>query len=365
MQKRQKKILCLIDNLGPGGAQRQMVSIAKLFKQSGFDVSFIIYGKNDFFRKELESNKIHIHSCVTSNYLLRIFEIRNYIRNGHFDVVISFLDNPDFLNCISAIGGKKWKIITSERSAMESKFISRRNKIFALARRISDNIVCNSYNAMAMWEKYYPNYKEKLHVIYNTVLLPDINSKYIPKKNGKLNIVVAASYRYLKNPIGLVQALCLLCQEERSKININWYGKREASNDGTNPYDKALKLIIENNLQNIQLNEETKDITSIMNEADIIALFSKFEGLPNAICEGMALGKPIIMTRVSDCEVLIDETNGFLCDWDNPQSIKETLIEAINLSECELINMGKKSKEKADKLFSEKIILSQWCDLIS
>jgi glycosyltransferase involved in cell wall biosynthesis len=35
-----------------------------------------------------------------------------------------------------------------------------------------------------------------------------------------------------------------------------------------------------------------------MYESDVVALVSKLEGLPNTVCEGMALGKPIIMTRV-------------------------------------------------------------------
>lgn len=101
-----------------------------------------------------------------------------------------------------------------------------------------------------------------------------------------------------------------------------------------------------------------------MNQADIIGLFSELEGLPNAICEGMMLGKPIIMTHVSDFELLVDENNGFLCDWDNPLSIRDTLRKTINLTNEDLIRMGKNSKEKAEKLFPEEVIINQWLSYI-
>lgn len=71
----------------------------------------------------------------------------------------------------------------------------------------------------------------------------------------------------------------------------------------------------------------------------------------NVICEGMMIGKPIIMTHVADFELLVDKNNGFLCDWDNPLSIRDTLQKAINLTNEDLIRIGENSKNKAEKLF--------------
>ena len=101
-----------------------------------------------------------------------------------------------------------------------------------------------------------------------------------------------------------------------------------------------------------------------MNEADVVALFSELEGLPNAICEGMMIGKPVIMTKVSDYANLVDESNGVLCDWDNPDSIKDALVCVINLSEKQLIELGENSMEKSKMLFSKDIILNLWVELL-
>lgn len=358
------KILLLIPNLCSGGAERQLVTLALLFKREGLDVEVITYHGDDFYKHILDDHLIKVNKLNPKNNLDRMLKVRKFIRTSHCDVVISFLETTNFLNCFAAIGGKNWKVITTELSSKESTFISRRGKIFGWFQRYSDAIVCNSYNAVAMWEAFYPSYAGKLSVIYNPVILPEVTAEYIPKENGKLNIVVAASYQFLKNPIGLIKAIALMNSETKSKLQINWFGRFRLSHGDSKAYDESLALIKQHNLTAIiHLNGETTDIANKMHQADVIALFSELEGLPNAICEGMALGKPIIMTRVSDYNVLVDEKNGFLCDWDSPKSIKDALVDAINLSGGELFDLGKNSKTKADELFAPETVVEQWLNL--
>lgn len=360
------KILFLIDSLGSGGAQRQIVTIAKLLKDIRYDVSILCYTHDDFFAKYLNEAAIPIHWKDEPNSIKRILRIRNFIRKRNYDAVISFLDVPNFLNCIAAIGGTRWRVITSERSAKKTSLISFKGRLFAWFQRYSDAIVCNSNNAKIMWIERYPRYKNKLKVIYNPVILPSLTSVYIPKRNGKLHVVIAASYQYLKNPIGVVKALILMNDDERNKIKISWYGRKDVTNGDTRAYEETVNLIKKNNLEDIIiLNEPTKDIANRMYEADLVGLFSELEGLPNAICEGMMLGKPIIMTKVSDYARLVDDNNGFLCEWDNPVSIKNAFVAALNLSDEEIIKMGRNSKEKSKLLFSEKTIVEQWINIIS
>ena len=151
--------------------------------------------------------------------------------------------------------GKTWKVITSERSAKEEFFQTKKGKIFAWFQRFSDKIVCNSENAKKMWIKHYPLYKEKLSVIYNSVYInKKINTKYIPKKNGKLNIVVLASYQYLKNPIGLINAVKTMSEDEKNKFNINWYGNPFKTMSDC--YERSISKIKEYKLEDC-INPET------------------------------------------------------------------------------------------------------------
>lgn len=359
------KILLLIDSLGSGGAQRQIVTLATLLKQRGQEVSFLLYADDGFFQKEVEKLHIPIHLIRTKSYVQRIWQVRKYIRNGKYDAVISFMDTPNFLNNFAAIGGKNWKVITSERSSKEDYLFTKQGKIFGWFQRFSDAIVCNSYNALTMWEKHYPQYKHKLSVIYNPVLLPKITEEYIPKRNGKLHVVIAASYQYLKNPLGLIKAISLLSDNEKEKLSVNWYGEKNVSNGGTRAYDESVSKIAEYKLENIlTLNEPTKDIVNKMHEANVVALLSELEGLPNAICEGMMIGKPIVMTKVSDYRELVDTTNGILCDWDKPETIKNALVYMMEQKEDKLLKMGHQSRKKAYHLFSKENIAGKWMNVI-
>lgn len=361
------RILFLSPNLGRegGGAERQIVTVGCLLKDAGFDVEYMYYADGDFYAPILEEKQIPIKCKLLPNYLKRMFYVRTFIRKGNYDVVISFLETPNFLNNFAAVGGKSWKVITGERSAQKRTFLSRKGKIFCWFQRYADYIVCNSDNAKKLWITYYPQYENKLVTIYNNVTLRSVSSSYIPKRDGRVHIVVAASYQNVKNAIGLVNALVLLNEQERGKIHVDWYGKKVIATTGTKEYDDACSAIEKNGLQDvIMLHEGTTEIHDRMNEADAVGLFSKYEGLPNAICEGMMLGKPIVMTRVSDYATLVDDSNGFLCDWDSPETIKNALLRLMNLPKDELLGKGKNSKIRAERLFSEDRIIKQWIKLI-
>ena len=90
------KILCVIDSLGSGGAQRQIVTLSSLFKEWGLDVSILIYHNDNFFKKDIVDKGISIHYCAGNNHFCRIFQVRKFIRTNAFDAVISFLDDTSF-----------------------------------------------------------------------------------------------------------------------------------------------------------------------------------------------------------------------------------------------------------------------------
>src|SRR5690554_5871560 len=111
------KILCFIDSLGTGGAQRQMVELAKGFKEKGHEVSFLTYHKSNFFKPELDKFNIPVKTIVESNYLKRLFKIRKFIRGHQPNVLLSFLDAANFMSIIASLPTKKWKLIVGERNA--------------------------------------------------------------------------------------------------------------------------------------------------------------------------------------------------------------------------------------------------------
>lgn len=359
------KILFVIDNLGSGGAQRQVVNVAVLMKKAGHNVALMKYGDYDFFRPKLTQNSIDVFDVYSKTIPGRIINVTGFIRRYKADVVISFLETPNFLVCLSKLLFARSTVITTELSAKKETFVGIKRKLMNTLEYFAKYKVCNSENAASAWKAHYPKLNNKFKVIYNPVLLPEVQNEYKLRKDDKTHIVVAASYQKLKNPCRVIEAVNLLEKPLREKLVIDWYGRMEVTTGDTKEYDRAVALLKQYGLEEtIRLHPETNDIYSKMQEADVIGLFSEVEGLPNAICEGMMLGKPIIMSRVSDYNVLVSD-NGFLCDPFDKKSISASMENIIRLTDDDMKKMGNVSKEIAEKLFDPMNITKQWNDLIN
>lgn len=365
-----KKILFL-GGLNSGGAEHQMVILASLLKQDGYDVTYLCEGNGDFFQKHLDEADVPVikirDSKIASLLKLNIPRIvlltRRVLKQDNYDSIISFLGLWNFINCFySKKRSTSHKAITGIRNNRDSLFLAPREKFYTHFEKYADIKVSNSINAKRVFAKHFPHLAPKLTTIYNIVDLPEITSDYSFRKNGKTHIIVPASYRAVKNPMRLLEALASLDNNERKLLQVDWYGNIKAGKDC---YEEMTTYIENNTLSElIILHDATSDIANRINVSDVVGLFSTSEGLPNSICEGMMLGKPVVMTRVSDYDVLVDGTNGFLCDYDNPQSIKEALVSIARLSDEKMKEMGNSSKTKAMRLFSKEVVLKQWEQII-
>lgn len=359
-----KRVLIFIDNLESGGAQRRAINIANLLKQNLYDVTMLTY-HHEVFYSDMISN-IKIDCLEEKNKNKRLWKLLKYLINCDCNVVISFMDSPNFIACLAKILGGKWRLITTESSAKNSTFKGIK-RILNNLERITDYKICNSRNAMNMWKSKYPFIRNKICVIYNPVLIgsKNLENSIIDRDSQEpIKIIVAASYQYLKNPLGLVRAVAKLPEDDRKKLVINWFGRIEPTPGNREAYDKAVKLVNKNHLEEcVHLEGETKDIYRFIMESNAVGLFSIVEGLPNAICEGMMLKKPVIMSTVSDYNVLVDG-NGFLCDAQDEDSIVIALQKIVNSDSESIRKMGERSYIIAQKLFSPDSVIKQWIQVI-
>ena len=363
------KLLFLIDDLVSGGAQRQMVKLSLAFREEGHQVSVLYYFPRDFYGDTLRDAGIELICLEIKNPLRRIWAFRRFIRKGNFNVVISYLGIPNFLCELAAIPYKKWRLIVNERSANPAILRSFKSIFIRFFHLFADEVVTNSFANKKIIQKANPFLKgKKLTVIYNMIDLDDWKPEhgFRFRKNGKITLLVPASHRYLKNFLGLLKAISLLTEQEREKISVKWYG-----NNLTPPYyDDSIiecrEYIQKNNLETlVTLYPATHNIKEPIQQADIIGLFSFFEGLPNVVCEGMALGKPIIASNVSDVPLLVeDNINGKLVDPQDPESIADGLRFFIQATESNLEEMGSKSREKTNGLLNAQIIFKQYYRLV-
>src|SRR5690606_26441630 len=128
--------------------------------------------------------------------------------------------------------------------------------------------VCNSERAKSLWLRYHPRYAYKLKVIYNSIIVGTPASSYVFRRNGKLNIIVPASVKELKNPSNLITGLSLLSPDQRKDVVVHWYGT--ASSGEYLEYIK--RQAREHNLEDVLVFfPATNEIHNFMNSADVVA----------------------------------------------------------------------------------------------
>jgi glycosyltransferase involved in cell wall biosynthesis len=357
------KILCVIDSLGSGGAQRQLVELAKGFKERGNVVSFLVYHEENFFKDLLDEVSIPVVSIVEPNYIKRLFKMRKFIRKGNFDIVLSFLEAANFICELAGLPWKNWKLIVGERSANPDILKWGKRRFYRWFHFLADYVVANSHVNLKMVRKINPFLpRRKCQVIYNIVDFeywsPSIS--YTPYINGKLNLVVAASHQYVKNAKGLIEAVDYLNEDEKRKLKVDWYGE-ERSDDSL---QKALIMIEQRGLQNIfTFHKATNYINSKMQNADVIGLFSFYEGLPNVICEAMIIGKPIISSSVSDVPVLLCNNLNCTFNPNNSMDIAKVISYILSLPSKDLANLGKSNRSIGYELLNKSKIISAYAAL--
>lgn len=365
-----KRVLFL-GGLRSGGAEHQMVQLARLLKQKGNYVAYMTYDRSDFFQKELEGAGISVVRIPSRGLvkILRITTLRNaiflhrFLKNDHYDTVISFLGEWNFQNCLSAkIKSTRHRAITGIRNNRDEVFLNPKNRFFSIFERFSYRIVSNSQAAIKRYSGLYPHLSQKCIAIYNIVDLPEISSTYQMRRGDRLQIIIPASYSPVKNPINMLKAVASLDEATRCLLCISWYGSIES---GKQCYEEMQSYIDRHGLNEcVMLYDATRDIANLINKSDAVGLFSTSEGLPNAVCEGMMLGKPIIMSRVSDYDILAGGGNGVLCDAEDVQSIADALYTIVNCSDETLKRMGEVSKAKALELFHPAKVLRHWEEVI-
>ncbi len=354
------RILFFIDSLFAGGAERQLVTMAVGLKRRGHDLRFLIYHSGGRFLAELEAARIPCICLQQTGRLRRLWEVRRVLRQGWQDVVLAFLEAPCLYSELAGLPCRRWGLVVGERLAHPHTNQGLRRWL-SWPHRFADAVVTNSHANRQMVERAWPALHPKLTTIYNAVDLDRFrpSCETVSHRAGSpVHMVVAASYQRKKNMLGLAKAVHLLQQSGERVLVTDWYGAAldpEALNEAT-------AFVNRNRLAPLlRFHPPVTEIEKEYQRADVVGLFSEYEGLPNAVCEGMACGKPILVSDVCDARNLVaDSKNGFLCDPHCPESIAKALKRVSALTQAQLQEMGQESRRKAETLFDMPRVLAAY-----
>jgi len=103
----------------------------------------------------------------------------------------------------------------------------------------------------------------------------------------------------------------------------------------------------------------TGDVRPYFEAADCIVLPSYYpEGVPRAMIEAAAMGKPVITTDTPGCRDVVDEgKTGFLCEPRSAEDLVRAMLRVLELSPPALAEMGKSARKKAEREFDEQTVI--------
>lgn len=93
---------------------------------------------------------------------------------------------------------------------------------------------------------------------------------------------------------------------------------------------------------------QVDDASSFLAAIDILALTSDTEGLPNAVIEAMAAGKPVVATRVSDVPELVTD-NGMVVEPRDAAGLAAALSALLRLPRQDLVALGAAGRTRAQQ----------------
>lgn len=353
-------ITLIIDNLGSGGAQRQLVLLATELSGMGFNVTLVTYNENnhmDYMLHGLSVRRVEINTNGASK-LYKIIKVAHYLIKAKPKVVISYLDNPNIMAGLYSLLSSNVKWIPSERNlnAGTGLQVLWRRFIYKSALKV----VSNSY-AQQEWilkNKIIPKYKSS--VIWNGIF-NDFWEPLDKKAEKTLQFLSLGRLSHQKNPELLFEAVKLV--NVNGKLNFSWYGDDDPDSPGKR---YILKELAKEQCLPIEIFLSSKKPHKLLANAECLILTSRYEGTPNVVLEAMASGVFVIAPKIVDLPIILgDNERGFLFEPQCPQSLANAIRSYLDLDSDLKGNIIKSSLVYAKKNFDSGNLAKKYMDIIN
>lgn len=342
------RLLFVIDSLGSGGAQRQMVALMRGLRERGHEVHLFLYHPaHQHFRAPVEEAGIQIHAVhkrtrLGAGVLLALLRCLRTLRP---DAVVAFLDTPNLYAELAGVAVRGLPVVVSERSAFPVGRLPLRRSMLQQGHRLATHIVVNSHSQRRRMIERAPWMAAKISTIVNGVDVgaplppppPAPGGAFVPR------FLVVGRVSPEKNADGIIGALKHYRDRHgRARTpHVRWAGRVDPA--AGSYYEQVCALLSAHDLeaQWTWLGERA-DVGALLATHDALLHPAHFEGFPNAICEALAAGRPVIGSTFGDIPDLVEHgTRGFTVDAADVEGLAETMHAFSTLTAAERDAMGR------------------------
>lgn len=356
-----KRILLITENLGSGGAERQICGLAVMLTRAGCPCRLITYVKNQFYEPYLRQHGVD-YELVPELWekRTRVFKVARYVRHYKPDVVISYLPSVNKTLCLAKLLFKA-KLIVSERN--NNTGVSRADKVQFNLYRMADAIVPNSHSQGKFICRHFTFLHKKVHPIINFVDVKRFTPTEVPAQNDVPRIITVARYTQQKNVLTYMKAIRMV-KEMGLKVHFDWYGDKKHNAAYYAEIEKEYHLL--NIADYLTLHAPNPHIEEEYRKADVFCLPSLYEGYPNVVAEAMSCALPVICSNVYENPYIVEEgVNGFLFDPNDALDIAKAVKRVVTLSCEERLVMGKRNRQLCLERNTEEAFLKAYVELIN
>lgn len=354
-----KKILFVTNNSSHGGAEKMLIWLSnKMSEHQDLKIFFCnLNNKRPFYElnKNIEIilyNKKCNESFIKRNtiqFLKKNFFLMNIIKKNNIDLVINFNDHA-YYNILFCKLFAKFKILISQRVDPGS-INSRTGKIRLRLIKYADGLVCQTNTALEFFENIFT---KKTTVIPNPILY---KSDTLWNSANTTNTIINVARLELKQKRQdvLLDAFAIV-HKRYPNLKLLLYGAKIDSD-----YEKIIKRIYELKLdKNVCYCGVSTDILGEMRKSKMLVLSSDYEGIPNAILEGMSLGMPIVSTdcKPGGARMLLDNGCGIITKRGDANLLAQGMLKILDDTN-NAKSMGRLAYNSTER-FNENKIANKW-----
>lgn len=364
------KLLLVGDHLGSGGAQRQLVTLARGLKHAGHEVDvFVYHGRLAFFRPDLEEAGINVivGSKSTRFSAAPVHAIADLIAGGGYSGIVAYLRTPSvYAICARMLARNRTRLIVSERSSAPSGRLSRLDRLYLGWFQFADHIVTNSLCQREIILRSMPRLRQRISVVYNGIDLNRFRPRQRPRPDEEVRLLSVGTIEAGKNCHRLAHAIVLMKRRYGWNPRVTWVGRFSGA-ESQRIRDEVEAILAEAHLQDqwIWLGER-RNIADLLPEFDAMMHPSLFEGCSNAIAEAMASGLPVLAGAVADNQRIVGDTGaGVLFDPADPLSIAGAIQGFFSLPPQVRRGFSGRARSAAETLFSANRLVAEYERLLS
>ena len=366
------RVLYLIDGLGSGGAQRQLVTLVKGLDRAIVEPEVALYNPQRHFVPELERSSVPVHQLGVSGGRdpRVVMRLRRLLLRGDFDIVHTYLTRPGILARLAKVGLDGPRIVVSERNVTlgESRAVLAVERIMAGR---TDAMIANADAVKKHVERLVSGWRGRVDVIPNGLewrkatageerAAKQFRSNHL-KPPTELLIGVIARVAQSKNPLLLLDALAGLPDAVREKIRVVWVGACRDRAFGKRVQARRSTLALESSIEFL---DPVRDVKPIYLAVDGVVLPSSWEGFPNAVLEALGQARPIIATNVGDTARLVKSgETGWLVEPENPDALIDAIQAFVSAGAGEREKLGQVGRELVRSEYSAARLVERTIDV--